>query len=74
VPAVFAEHDATKELTRYLIRIARAAGVPVISALWGDTLGSPGSSDARYLDAFADNVTTIAASLGAPSGSCDLPD
>jgi len=69
-PAAFAEHDVDSSLLKNL---ARQAGAPVISALWSDTLGPPGSSDARYVDAFADNVKTIAASLGAPSGSCELP-
>lgn len=71
-PAVFAEHASG--FGEALARAARRAGVPVAGMLFADTLGAPGSADARYVGAFAHNVETIAEGLGAPAGSCRLPE
>jgi ABC-type Zn uptake system ZnuABC Zn-binding protein ZnuA len=61
VPAVFAESITSNSL---LNQVATEAGVRVISTLYTDALGPPGSGAATYLEVMRHNVTAIVGALG----------
>ena len=70
VKAIFAEHSVNPALER---NIAREAGARVVSSLYGDALGAPGSTGATWLDATAFNGREISAGLSGGRVRCALP-
>ncbi len=60
VPAIFPESSLNPKLER---AVAREANARVAGALWGDTLGPPGSSGATYVRSMASNTETIVEAL-----------
>ncbi len=60
VPAIFAEASANPQLME---RVAREAGVKVVTGIYGDSLGSPGSDGDTYVKMMRANTVKIVGAL-----------
>jgi ABC-type Zn uptake system ZnuABC Zn-binding protein ZnuA len=70
VRAIFAESSVNPKVEQ---AIAKETGARVGEALWADSLGSPGSSGATYLDSIRANTEAIVDGLTGGERTCTLP-
>jgi ABC-type Zn uptake system ZnuABC Zn-binding protein ZnuA len=69
VEAIFPEAALSKKLER---AISRESGARVGGQLWADTLGSPGSGGATYVEAIEANAQALADGMSGGKVSCEF--